>query len=90
MSNLPEYFQNKSHEDQELFEDAFKAINENQAWNLLKSFPEHESFMFPKDEEINKLIHKIVSSMKVGHSGASFAYVMREIEYYVKHIASNL
>ncbi len=84
MSNLPEYFHGK---DQDIFEDAFNAINEHQAWELLKSFPEHESFMFPKDEERNKLIHKIGSSMKVGHSGASFAYVMRSIEYYMKHIA---
>jgi hypothetical protein len=73
----------KSENDRVMLEDAFKAVSKAEAWTLLKdpSIPGEGGFMFSE----NLAIKSISSHMTYqGHSGASYAMTMRQMEFIAK------
>ncbi len=72
----------------EMLKNAYDAVNYVEAWDWLKTFNE-ESFMLSQ----NPLIWKITEAMEklgyTGHSGYSFGYTMRAMEFLAKHGKDN-
>jgi hypothetical protein len=62
--------------------DAYQAVTKAEMWEYLKlsSTPGKDGFMFSKDIELAL----ITAEMTHGHSGASFAWVMRQMEAIAK------
>lgn len=58
-------------------------VREIDVWNYLKNYspPSSTGFMFCDDEIVNK----IVKNSEAGHSGSSFAWVMRQLEFIAKN-----
>ncbi len=74
----------QSQNDRAMLEDAFQAVSKAEAWNLLKdpSVPGKNGFMFSQ----NPAIEAISAHMKYGgHSGASYAFTMRQMEFIAKN-----
>lgn len=65
-----------------MLDDAYKAVSTAKKWSYLKNKTFDESgFMFCTDDELST----ISNAMKYqGHSGASFAWTMRQMEYIAK------
>ena len=66
----------------EMLQNAYKAIQLAEGWNYVKSDPGDGGFMLSSDP----MKYKIMTNMdkctpSVGHSGASFGFVMREMQY---------
>jgi len=57
--------------------------NERDIWKYLYNYspPESEGFMFCDD----KIVSKIGNKMEVGHSGTSFGWTMRNLEFIAKN-----
>ena len=66
-----------------MYIDAYSAITQLDLWSWLSKHtpPKKKGFMFTYDSTLCK----IESAMKTGHSGASFAFVMRAMEYIAKY-----
>lgn len=81
----------KDNHSKSMLEDAYKTITDLELWDWMKSYTPEEGkgFMFSNHENITK----IGQTMTTGHSGASFAWTMRNMEgiakdgweFYVKH-----
>ena len=63
---------------------AIRAITELELWDYLRNFSE-ECFMFTNDERVNKIYKKIEELGYEGHSGGSFSYTMRIMEFIAKN-----
>ena len=63
---------------------AIHAITELELWDYLRNFSE-ECFMFTNDERVNKIYKKIEELGYEGHSGGSFSYTMRLMEFIAKN-----
>ena len=63
--------------------DAYNAVTQANAWEWLKkdTTPGIDGFMFCRDP----VLYKIVSFMKVQHSGASMYHVMRHMEFIARN-----
>lgn len=66
------------------FKSAYAVVCQRESWNLLSNFKE-QSFMFSKDPKINELMIAINDAYDGGHSGASLAITMRQLEYIAKN-----
>jgi len=65
-------------DEQEMLEDAYKAIEKTKMWGYMKQEPGGgEGYMYTDDEEL-RLIHRHLEYD--GHSGASFAWTMRTMQ----------
>jgi hypothetical protein len=77
-----------SHEKQ-MLEDAFAAMEKVEgSWDYLanKTVPEKDTgFMFSRDTMIKKISDEVDKDGKIGHSGSSFGWTMREMEYIAKN-----
>lgn len=65
-------------------EDAYKAVSSIEgAWDFLKSYTpaENNGFMFSSDP----MLDKIGAKLDQAHSGASYGYTMRQMEYIAKN-----
>ncbi len=65
-------------------EDAYKAVSAvDGGWAFLKEFvpKENEGFMFSRDP----MLDQINAKLDDGHSGASYGWTMRQMEYIAKH-----
>lgn len=64
--------------------DAHRAVIKTNLWDYLKkpSTPGKDGFMFCTDIELVKLSHEMKYD---GHSGASYAWTMRHMEYIAKN-----
>ena len=65
-------------------EDGYKAVSAvDGGWAFLKEFipAANEGFMFSK----HPMLDKINAFLDDGHSGASYGWTMREMEYIAKH-----
>jgi hypothetical protein len=69
----------KSDSDRFMFQTAWKAINQLELWDFVKQ--EIESFALSNDPRIKLIIKKIEELGYQGHSGISFGYTMREMQY---------
>jgi transcription antitermination factor NusG len=67
---------------QSMLQNAYAAIQISEAWNFIRKDPGSTGFMYSKDP----MVYKIMKNMEkckpeVGHSGASFGYIMREMQF---------
>lgn len=71
------------HYSKMMYIDAYSTITQLDLWSWLSTYTPHkkEGFMFSSHPNICK----IEGALKTGHSGASFAFVMRAMEYIAKY-----
>tara|TARA_Y100000816_G_C25593455_1_gene318466 strand:- start:207 stop:497 length:291 start_codon:yes stop_codon:yes gene_type:complete len=63
--------------------EAYDAVNTLNLWDFMRK--EHKSFMFPEtDFEIHEKLYDLADKT-VGHSGTSYGWTMRVIEYIAKN-----
>ena len=62
---------------------AWQAINITETWDFVKQ--EIDSFMFSNDPRVNIIYNKIEELGYTGHSGASFGFTMRTMQYIATH-----
>jgi len=67
-----------------MLETAFNAITQLEKWDFMRNF-RGESFMFSHSQEIIDICDKIQELGYEGHSGASFGFTMRAMEYIAKN-----
>jgi hypothetical protein len=67
----------------DILDDAYKAVTLAEAWDWLKNpaIPGNRGFMMLSDP----MLSKIMKHMKHDHSGLSFTWVMREMEFIAKN-----
>lgn len=91
LRNLPEnivpgnfaYINNIS--NREMLQTAYKAINLLELWNFIVENPGPNGFMWNNDNRLNTIYEKIEELGCTGHSGGSFAFTMRAMQYIAKH-----
>jgi hypothetical protein len=62
---------------------AWQAINITETWDFVKQ--DIDSFMFSNDPRVNIIYNKIEELGYTGHSGASFGFTMRTMQYIATH-----
>jgi hypothetical protein len=71
-----------THHEKTMLDDAYKAVSITKMWNYIRNKDFNENgFMFCTDDELSKISAAMAYQ---GHSGASFAWVMRQMEYIAK------
>ena len=71
-----------SHHEKAMLDDAYKAVSNTKLWKYIRDRDFNENgFMFCTDDELAKISAAMTYQ---GHSGASFAWVMRQMEYIAK------
>jgi hypothetical protein len=58
---------------------AWNAITQLELWNYMKQ--EQDSYMWSKDNEISSIYSKMEELGYTGHSGGSFGWTMRQMQY---------
>ena len=66
---------------------AYNAINLTETWDFVSS--DIENFMFSDDDRIVKISSMMKQLGYNGHSGMSFGYTMRSMQYIGKHGLDN-
>ena len=68
----------------EMLKNAYDAISKEELWNFLRdnSPPEGKGFMFWDAPELKRLMPHMEP---IGHSGASYGFTMRAMEYIAKN-----
>ena len=69
--------------DREMFVNAWQAITLTENWEFMKT--DIESFMWSDDPRVDIISAKMVELGYNGHSGASFGYTMRRMQYLAKN-----
>ncbi len=72
----------------EMLKNAYDAVNYVEAWSWLKSFND-ESFMTSQSPMIWKITEAMEKHGYTGHSGFSFGFTMRAMEFLAKHGRNN-
>ena len=67
----------------EMLTNAWRSINQTELWNYMRK--EQDSFMFSNDPEIHIIINKMSELGYDGHSGSSFGWTMRQMQYIAKN-----
>lgn len=67
-----------------MYSTAFDAITQLELWSFMREFP-GESFMFSSAPEVSRISERISQLGYEGHSGASFGFTMRAMEYIAKN-----
>uniref|UniRef100_A0A6C0ERI2 Uncharacterized protein n=1 Tax=viral metagenome TaxID=1070528 RepID=A0A6C0ERI2_9ZZZZ len=62
---------------------AYKAIQMTESWDFIKK--DIESFTFSEDKIVDLISNKIVELGYCGHSGCSFGYTMRRMQYIARN-----
>lgn len=60
---------------------AYQAINILELWQLITENPGEYGFMFSDDQRVYQIYNKIEELGYTGHSGFSFAFSMRQIQF---------
>ena len=71
-----------------MIENGYQAVNCLELWDFLSKFDPEEGkgFMFTDCNEINRIGEKMEElPNSPGHSGSSFAFTMRHLQYIAKH-----
>lgn len=64
----------------------YHAVTQLELWDWLKSFEPNEGFMWSSHPNISVVMNKMETiDETVGHSGASFGFTMRHLEYIAKN-----
>jgi hypothetical protein len=76
----------KDDQERAFLSSAFNAISDCELWHWFKAFESSNSFMFSNCVELDLLrIALDKDSINKYHSGASYAIVLREMEYIAKN-----
>ena len=67
----------------QMLNNAYNAICQTETWDFVKQ--DIESFMFSSDSRIDKISAKMNELGYYGHSGASFGWTMRNMQYIAKY-----
>ncbi len=69
-----------------MLENAYKAITVSEGWDFLRSFNDNQNgFMFSDSPMTGKIMNKMEELGYSGHSGFSFGWTMRNMEFLAKH-----
>jgi len=71
--------------DRTMLQTAFDAVTQLELWDFVTNFNENNGFMFSKSPNVSRIYSKIEQLGYRGHSGASFAYTMRTMQYIGEH-----
>ena len=63
----------------QMFETAYQAITITELWDYMKK--DVDNYMFNSDGEVQKIYNKIEELGYTGHSGSSFGYIMRHMQF---------
>lgn len=66
----------------DMLQNAFKAIQISEGWEFVKRDPGDRGFMFSQDPMNNNILGNMDKCQpSVGHSGASYGCIMREMQF---------
>jgi len=69
-----------------MFENAYQAITISEGWDFMKSFNDNQNgFMFSSNPMTGKIMSKMDELGYSGHSGFSFGWTMRMMEFLAKN-----
>ena len=71
-------------EQRTMYSTAFDAITQLELWPFIREF-QQESFMFSSSPEVSRISERISQLGYGGHSGCSFGFTMRAMEYIAKN-----
>ena len=78
----------KENDTRVIIEDAYNAVSNTEGgWEFIKTFVPKRGFMYADDPKLSEISHKM--KMHDDHSGVSYAWTMRQIEYIAKNGWSN-
>lgn len=77
----------KYNHNREMLVNAWNAITELELWDYMKK--NTDSYMFSNDKEILIIIKKMEELGYIGHSGYTFGWTMRQIQYIAKNGEEN-
>ena len=63
----------------QMFETAYQAITITELWDYMKK--DVDNYMFNSDGEVQRIYSKIEELGYTGHSGSSFGYIMRHMQF---------
>jgi hypothetical protein len=69
--------------EKEMLTNAFKAITETNLWDFMAK--DIYSYMFSSEKEVTKIGNKMIDLGYGLHSGASFGWTMRAMQYLAQH-----
>jgi hypothetical protein len=75
MTNLSPFHYLDDKNMRQMFETAYQAITITELWNYM------EKDMFNDDDKLRKIYNKIEELGYNGHSGSSFGYIMRHMQF---------
>ncbi len=67
-----------------MLKNAHQAITSTEYWDYMRTFSE-QSFMFSDSPAVSRIMTKISELGYDGHSGCSFAWTMRHMEFLAKN-----
>ena len=67
----------------DMLQNAWNAITQLDLWDYMRR--ETDSFMLSRDPEINIITNKMEELGYDGHSGSSFGWTMRQMQYIAEH-----
>jgi hypothetical protein len=67
-----------------MLQNAHQAITSTEYWGYMRTFNE-QSFMFSNNPAVSKILTKMSELGYDGHSGCSFAWTMRQMEFLAKN-----
>ena len=67
----------------EMLVNAWQAITNTELWDFVKE--DIDSFMFSQDPRVTRIYNKMEELGYGGHSGASFGFTMRTMQFIAKH-----
>ena len=71
-----------------MIQNGYRTISQLELWDWLRNYePEPgRGFMFSSSPNVDRIMHHMESQPDApGHSGSSFGYTMRNLEYIAKH-----
>ena len=67
-----------------ILKNAHQAITSTEYWDYMRTFNE-QSFMFSNSSAVSKIMTKMTQLGYDGHSGCSFGWTMRQMEFLAKN-----
>ena len=72
--------------EKQMLETAYDAITSLELWNYMK--PPNKSYMICLDPELDLILNEVVKLGYNGHSGFSFAWTLKQMQYIAQHSLS--
>jgi hypothetical protein len=66
-----------------MYETAFNSITQLEMWDYLKNFD--GNYFMQTSQQVHQIYNKIEELGYTGHSGSSFAVIMRQMQYIAKY-----